>query len=212
MLESTPHMSPRPPADPPEGAPADAPAEEASAAPAPQRPSGPDRFQDGSGRRPPAFVMKPERHEAAPAPRARVLDPRLVPVVPPSVTTDPARQFHALLGLPRPPAPPPKPAPPPAPAAKPKPPPRPKAPAKAKPPPKPAPPPPEEDDELQAAPEIERILRTLPPARANIIRQVITGPESRLKRALRAFLEDPKYTRLDFEAQRRALAAFDLRY
>jgi hypothetical protein len=35
-----------------------------------------------------------------PPPRGRILDPHLIPLVPPGVTTDPARQFHALLGLP----------------------------------------------------------------------------------------------------------------
>lgn len=204
-------MAPDDPNDKP--APEDTPAQE-PAAPEPPRRGGPDRFQDGTSQRKPAFVMKPERNDPGSAiPRSRVLDPRLIPVVPPSVTTDPARQFHALLGLPKaPPAKPLPPEPPPAPkpAAKPKPEPK----AKAKPPPKPAPPPPEEPrrEPPQAPPEIERILKTLPPARASIIRQVITGPESRLKRALRAFLEDGRFKAMDFEAQRRALAAFDLRY
>ncbi|HEY3448859.1 MAG TPA: hypothetical protein VGK67_21040 [Myxococcales bacterium] len=194
-------------------APEDTPAQAPAAAPEPPRRGGPDRFQDGASQRKPAFVMKPERNDPGSAiPRSRVLDPRLIPVVPPSVTTDPARQFHALLGLPK--APVAKPLPPeiPPPPTKPAPRPRPEPKARAKPPPKPAAPPPAAPEPPQGPPEIEKILRTLPPARAHIIRQVITGPESRLKRALRAYIEDQRFKSLDFEAQRRALAAFDLRY
>ncbi|MGC4117306.1 MAG: hypothetical protein QM765_22645 [Myxococcales bacterium] len=203
-------MAPHDPNEKP--APEDTPAQEPAPAPGPPARSGPDRFQDGSSQRKPAFVLKPERNEPSGIPRSRVLDPRLIPVVPPSVTTDPARQFHALLGLPKAMAPkplPPRveepPPPPPKPRAEPR--------VKPKPAAQAAPPKVETKPEPPQAPaEIEKILKTLPPARAHIIRQVITGPESRLKRALRAFIEDPKFKGLDFEAQRRALAAFDLRY
>jgi len=200
-------------------APEDSPAQEPAEAPEPAKRGGPDRFQDGASQRKPAFVLKPERNDPGSAiPRSRVLDPRLIPVVPPSVTTDPARQFHALLGLPRAPAP--KPLPPKVEEPPPKPPepkPRPEPKAKPRPAHKAAPAPPKEESKpvpapRQAPPEIEKVLKTLPPARASIIRQVLTGPESRLKRALRAFVEDQRFRSRDFEAQRRALAAFDLRY
>ncbi len=171
----------------------------------PRRRDGPDGFQDPNAKKPVVALNVVRNDPGSAIPRSRVLDPRLVPLVPPTVTTDPARQFHALLGLPRqmkqPATPPPaaeeKPRPPP--KAKPAPPPKPVLPPAPRPPP-------------QAPEAIERILSTLPAARAQIIRQILLGPESRLKRALRAFLEDPKFQRLDFESQRRALAAFDLRY
>jgi hypothetical protein len=118
-----------------------------------------------------------------------VLDPKLVPFVPPAATADPSRQFHALLGLPQ---------------ARPA-----TVPGKGRPDELPPPPPPKP---RELPPGIEELLKTLPPARAQIVRQVLTGPESRLQRALTAFVEDQRFRRLDFESQRRALAAFDLRY
>lgn len=185
-------MAPRDPSDPddersdadpePERAPARRKPKPAKPAPGPT-----DGFELEPGKRP-AFVLQPQRFESNPMPRSRVLDPRLMPHVPPTATSDPARQFHALLGLPRRPVPPP-----PAPVEAPRPPPKPEPPA-------------------EAPFGLEKILQTLPPARAAIIRQVLTGPSSRLKRALTAFVEDQKFQRMDFESKRRALAAFDLRY
>ncbi|MGI5862682.1 MAG: hypothetical protein ACOX6T_11575 [Myxococcales bacterium] len=136
---------------------------------------GPDKFQEG--RRQAPIALDPTR-PLEPVKRARTFDPRLVPLVPASVTTDPSRQFHALLGLP---------------------------PTKTKPPEKP--PAPSKDGK----PDIEALLETLSPARAKLIRQIISGRNTRLRRALLAFIEDAKFARLDFEQQRRALAAFDLR-
>ena len=176
---------------PAEAAPAPAPA---ALPPNPRRRSnGPDKFQDTPGKKP-AFVMQPLRNDpAGRMPRSRVLDPRLVPLVPPTVTTDPSRQFHALLGLPQPEG---------------------FLPDGQKPPPRrpdePPPPPPPKPRELPAG--VDRILKSLPNARAQIIKQVLTGPESRLQRALTAFIEDQRFQKLDFDSQRRALAAFDLRY
>ncbi|HCF58687.1 MAG TPA: hypothetical protein DFS52_11930 [Myxococcales bacterium] len=149
--------------------------EKAPAAPVAPTRDGPDKFQDGR-RRAPIALDAPRPLE--PVKRARMLDPRLMPLVPASVTTDPSRQFHALLGLP---------------------------PTKVKPPEKP----PESSKGGKA--DIEALLATLSPARAKVIRQIISGRNTRLRRALLAFIEDAKFARLEFEQQRRALAAFDLR-
>jgi hypothetical protein len=194
-----PDPSAAPPATPAEEKPA-TPAEPAPA-PQPARRAGPDRFQEGPGRKA-AFNMRPERNDpGSNIPRSRVLDPRLIPLVPPTVTTDPSRQYHALLGLPRAELPKLAEPVPPKPVVK----------AKPAPKPKPPPPPPPPPKPPEAAPAIEKLLVTLPPARATIIRQVLLGPESRLKRALRAFMEDQRFQKLDFESQRRSLAAFDLK-
>lgn len=115
--------------------------------------------------------ISPTNKTLASAPRGRLLDPRLIPVVPAHVTSDAGRQFHALLGLP-----------------------------------------------TQARPasrprgfDLEALLASLPDARATQLRRVLEGPRSGLQRRLRSFIDDPKFRALDFDAQRRALAAFELR-
>jgi hypothetical protein len=158
----------------------DAPAPAAAPAPAPRpelpRREGPDAFQDSPQRKASPLLLDPLRPQQ-PLKRGRTFDPRLVPRVPASVTTDPSRQFHALLGLP----PEPKAAP--------------------RPQPKPG-----------SKPDLDALLASLNPARARVIRQILSGENTRLKRALLAFIQDAKFARLDFESQRRALAAFDLRW
>lgn len=67
----------------------------------------PDRGANREGKGPDGFEAPRKKsalqfgeRPSAPPPRGRILDPHLIPLVPPGVTTDPARQFHALLGLP----------------------------------------------------------------------------------------------------------------
>jgi hypothetical protein len=134
---------------------------------------GPDKFVGAPRRKLLALdVSKP----LAPVKRGRTFDPRIIPLVPASVTTDPSRQFHALLGLPQS--------------------------SKS---PKPQP-------KQTGKPDIDALLASLSPARAKLIRQILSGENTRLRRALLAFIQDARFARLDFEHQRRALAAFDLRW
>lgn len=144
--------------------------------PEPPRREGPDDFQDPPQRKTGPILLDTTR-PTQPLKRGRTFDPRLVPRVPASVTTDPSRQFHALLGLPPQPQDSPRPQPKPG-----------------------------------ARPDLDALLASLSPPRARVIRQILSGDNTRLKRALLAFIQDARFARLDFESQRRALAAFDLRW
>ena len=58
---------------------------------------------------------------------------------------------------------------------------------------------------------IEAHLRALPPAQAKGLNRILEGSDSRLKRALEAYVDDSRFAKLDTVSQRRALAAFQLR-
>lgn len=131
-----------------------------------------DGFDAPSQTRKKVEIAPPTRPTPAPR-RGRLLDPRLIPVVPAHVTSDAGRQIHALLGLP----------------------------SKSRKPSRP----------LQGPVDLDALLESLQPARAQQLKRVLLGRPTELKRRLKAFIDDPKFAELDFESQRRALAAFELR-
>ena len=147
---------------------------------APER-KGPDGFdqQSPQKRRQVALDARPP----TPPPRGRILDPRLIPLVPPTVTTDPARQFHALLGLP--------------PQVK-----KPQG-AKAG--------EPKEEQHSALVVDLEVVAKLVSAPRAKLIRSVVTGAEGPTKKRLLELLLSPTFAALPEAEKRKALARLDLR-